>query len=652
MNIRFDSTLTRDLAHATSREWLESNGLGGWSSSTISGAHTRRYHGLLVVATHPPVGRVVLLSHLDETLVFDHNRLELGCGIFPGAVHPQGHQSLHSFALSPVPTWTYANSDFTLHKRLAMLDGEHTVVVCYELERAPGPMYLELRPFFAGRDYHYLMQANDGVAQTADFAAETLSYRPYPDQPTAHINAAAANWQAAPDWHYNFQYPREEERGLDTSEDLFAPGHLSIRLEPGSTLGVAISIAPCDRDPVALLEAEITRRQNISRPAAIAADPLLSQLAIAADQFLVRRDGNLHTILAGYHWFTDWGRDTMIALPGICLATGRYAEAKNIFRAFAAHISEGMIPNRFPDVGEEPEYNTVDATLWFFTALYKYLQQTRDYAFARELWPALQDIVAWHQRGTRYQIKVDTDGLLSAGEEGVQLTWMDAKVGDWVVTPRIGKPVEINALWYNALKIMGHLATEFAEETDYDTKAERVHHAFNQQFWNEESGCLYDLVTPQGPDPAIRPNQLFALSLPFPLIEGERARRMIAVADEHLLTPRGLRSLSPQDPAYRSHYHGDPWSRDGAYHQGIVWGWLIGPFITALYRVHGDEGRQRGRAIIEGFADHLQEAGLGSVSEIFDAEPPFAPRGCVAQAWSVAELLRAGVEDVLGESSQ
>ena len=264
----------------------------------------------------------------------------------------------------------------------------------------------------------------------------------------------------------------------------------------------------------------------------------------------------------------------------------------------------------------------------------------------------MQDIVAWHQRGTRYQIKVDTDGLLSAGEEGVQLTWMDAKVGDWVVTPRIGKPVEINALWYNALKIMGHLATEFAEETDYDTKAERVHHAFNQQFWNEESGCLYDLVTPQGPDPAIRPNQLFALSLPFPLIEGERARRMIAVADEHLLTPRGLRSLSPQDPAYRSHYHGGPWSRDGAYHQGIVWGWLIGPFITALCRVHGDEGRQRGRAIIEGFADHLQEAGLGSVSEIFDAEPPFAPRGCVAQAWSVAELLRAGVEDVLGESSQ
>ena len=653
MTIRFDSALTRDFARSVSREWLETNGLGGWASSTISGAHTRRYHGLLIVATHPPVGRVVLLSRLDETLVFDHDRIELGCALFPGAVHPRGYELLSSFALDPVPTWTYGNSEFTLRKRLALREGAHALVITYELERASGPLQLELRPFFAGRDYHHLMQANDGIARTAEFAADTMVFRPYPDQPTAHIHAPGSRWENDPDWHYNFQYPREEERGLDASEDLFTPGRLRLRLAPGATVGLVIADENyANPNPTALLNAEIDRRQRITLPAPIAADPLLAQLARAADQFLVRRGDGLHTILAGYHWFTDWGRDTIIALPGICLVTGRYAEAKSIFRAFAAHVSEGMIPNRFPDVGEEPEYNTVDATLWFFTALYKYLRYTGDYAFARELWPVLKDIVAWHQRGTRFQIAVDADGLLAAGEQGVQLTWMDAKVDDWVVTPRIGKPVEINALWYNALKTMEHLAAEFGAEADYGLLATNVHTAFNTQFWNEDLGCLYDLVTPDGPDPAIRPNQLFALSLPFPLVTDERARQILAVADEHLLTPRGLRSLSPTDPAYRARYHGGPYERDGAYHQGIVWGWLIGSFLTALCRVHGTEGQQRGRTIIEGFADHLREAGLGSISEIFDAEPPFAPRGCMAQAWSVAELLRAGFEDVLGQGPE
>jgi predicted glycogen debranching enzyme len=653
LTIRFDASLTRDFARASSREWLETNGLGGWASSTICGAHTRRYHGLLVVATRPPLGRVVLLSRLDETLILDYDRIELGCGIFPGAVHPKGYELLSSFALDPCPTWTYSSREWTLRKRLAMLDGEHALAITYELERAASPLQLELRPFFAGRDYHHLMQANDGIRRTADFADGIFSYRPYPDQPEAHILAPGSSYETDPDWYYNFQYPREEERGLDASEDLFTPGRLHVTLAPGAVWGlVTATEAPVGRDPVSLFAAETQRRLRVSLPDPLAADPLLAQLARAADQFLVRRGDGLHTILAGYHWFTDWGRDTMIALPGICLVTGRYEEAKDIFRAFAAHISQGMIPNRYPDFGEEPEYNTVDATLWFFTALYKYLQYTGDYALARELWPKLKDIVSWHQQGTRFQIRVDADGLLSGGEDGVQLTWMDAKVDDWVVTPRIGKPVEINALWYNALKTMEYLAAEFGEETDYGERAERTCAAFNAQFWNEDLGCLYDLVAPDGPDSAIRPNQLFALALPFPLIEGERARQLLKVVDEHLLTPRGLRSLSPRDPAYRAHYLGGPWERDGAYHQGIVWGWLIGPFITALVRVHGDEGRQRGRAIIAGFAEHLRETGLGSISEIFDAEPPFAPRGCAAQAWSVAELLRAGVEDVLEQGPQ
>ena len=377
-----------------------------------------------------------------------------------------------------------------------------------------------------------------------------------------------------------------------------------------------------------------------------AADPLLRSLARAANQFVVRRGDGLHTIVAGYHWFADWGRDAMIALPGLCLVTGRFAEARGIFAAFAEHVSEGMIPNRFPDAGAVPEYHSVDATLWFFVALYKYLQYTQDYEFASELWPTLEGIAAWHVRSTRYQIRVDADGLLAAGEPGVQLTWMDAKIGDWVVTPRMGKPVEVNALWYNALKVLQHLAGVFGQRADYGQRAAEVRTSFERLFWCEKRGYLCDVVAPEGPDWAIRPNQIFALSLPFPLIEGERARRILSVIDEHLLTPRGLRSLSPHDPAYCAQYAGGPWKRDRAYHQGTVWGWLIGPYTTALCRCHGRTGRQRARALLDGFAAHLGEAGLGTVSEIFDAEPPFAPRGCIAQAWSVAELLRAGVEDV------
>ena len=652
MTIRCESSITQDFTRAISHEWLETNGLGGWASSTICGAHTRRYHGLLVVATHPPVGRNVLLSRLDETLLCDRDamRVELACAIYPGAVHPKGYKLLSSFTLEPIPTWTYVGADFTLHKKLALIHGTHALAITYELECAPGPVELEIRPFFAGRDYHYLMQANDGIAAAGKFADNTLTYRPYPDQPTVHIHAADARWQADPDWFYNFQYPREEERGLEASEDLFTPGRLQLKLELGTTAGLMVADQANSANPATLLAAEIYRRQRVVLPVPIATDPLLTRLARSADQFIVRRGDGLHTLLAGYHWFTDWGRDTMIALPGICLVTGRHAEAKSIFQAFAAHISEGMIPNRFPDVGEEPEYNTVDATLWFFSAFYKYLRYTGDYDFARTLWPTLKKIIAWHRKGTRYGIRVDADGLLAAGEEGVQLTWMDAKVGDWVVTPRIGKPVEINALWYNALKVMEHLALEFGEEADWGSA--QVYNAFGEQFWNADCGGLFDLLTPLGADSAIRPNQIFALSLPFALVEGKRAAQVLALVEEHLLTPRGLRSLSPSDPSYRARYCGGPLERDGSYHQGIVWGWLIGPYLTALCRVHGAAGRERGRVIIGGFDDHLQEAGLGSISEIFDAEPPFAPRGCIAQAWSVAELLRAGFEDVLGQGPE
>ena len=646
--------VTREFSAAASREWLETNGLGGWASSTVAGAHTRRYHGLLVAAQHPPVDRRVLLSRLDEIVRLEHEQIELGCSVYPGAVAPRGYRHLTAFALDPWPTFTYDLGDVSLRKSIAMIHGENTVVVLYELLRSPGSIQLQLRPFFAGRDYHHLMEANDGVDAEARFGGGVLEYSPYPGQPTVYLGVPGAHFVSAPDWYYNFEYAREAERGLDFSEDLYTPGILQAVLEPGGRLGVLASLAdPRGRDADDLLAAEARRRAAIAVPESLAASPG-PELVRAADQFLVRRGDNRFTILAGYHWFTDWGRDTMISLPGICLVTGRFAEARGIFRAFAAHVSEGMIPNRFPDADELPDYNTVDATLWLFVALARYVQYTGDLEFVRdELWPTLEGIVDAHCRGTRYGIHVDGDGLLAAGEEGVQLTWMDAKVGDWVVTPRAGKPVEINALWYNALRIMVRLAERLGlpdRSAAYGELAACVEARFEEAFWNEAEGCLYDVVLDEGADDAVRPNQVFALSLPYPLLDGDRAARVLERVEADLLAPLGLRSLSPRDPAYRPRCAGPPVERDGAYHQGTVWGWLLGPYLTALVRVRGEAGRVRGRQLIDGVRHHLGEAGLGSVSEIFDGDAPHTPRGCIAQAWSVAELLRAWHEDILGHS--
>jgi len=637
---------------AIAREWLETNGLGGWSSSTVSGAHTRRYHGLLVPALHPPVDRRVLLSRVDEIVDGEHEQFELASSIFPGAIHPEGHTYLTRFSLSPFPTFTYQLAGATLRKTVGMLHRESTVVILYELVRATEPIRLTLRPLFAGRDYHHLVRANGDVFREASFTEGVLTYQSYDAQPPVHILVPDARYTPAPDWYYNFEYPRENGRGLDFSEDLFMPGLMQVSLEPGACTTLVASLDdPSGRDPRALLGDEALRRSRLSIPASLAESPG-PELVRAADQFLVRRGSDQHTITAGYHWFTDWGRDTMISLPGICLVTGRFREATGIFRAYADSISEGMIPNRFPDAGEQPDYNTVDASLWFAVAVYRYLQYTGDDDFVRQVaWPALQDIISWHGSGTRYGIRADEDGLLSAGVEGVQLTWMDAKVGEWVVTPRLGKPVEINALWYNALRIAAHLAQRYgdADEGRYGRRAAQVSMRFPEVFWNEEEGCLYDVVCDDEADGAVRPNQILSLSLPFPLLRAEEARTVLCRVEEDLLTPRGLRSLSPRDPAYRSTYSGSPLERDGAYHQGTVWAWLMGPYITALVRVRGEEGRRQGRDLIRGFRPHLTEAGLGTISEIFDGDAPHAPRGCVSQAWSVAELLRAWYEDVLGQ---
>lgn len=651
MSIYLDRTVTQNLNEIIGREWLETNGIGGWAGSTISNAHTRRYHGLLVAATRPPVGRVVLLSRLEETLVLGDTRVELGTNIYPGSVHPQGYRYLTAFSQDLFSSFTYEAGGVVLQKSVAMVHGENTTVILYRVLEAPGDFQLELRPFVAGRDYHSLTHANADISRESEFINDIWSYRAYTQVPTLHMLVPGTKFEASPDWFHNFEYLIEKERGLDFQEDLFTPGIFIKSLRSGDQLGIVISTDKLvGRDAITLLTAEKARRKNLLSALPVA-DKLTRALSLAADQFVVRRGDDLKTIIAGYHWFTDWGRDTMIALPGLTLVTGRYNDAKKILQVFAENMNQGMLPNRFPDGGEQPEYNTVDATLWFFVAAYKYYLYTQDQAFVKEiLLPAMAEILDWHQRGTRYGIHMESDGLLTAGEPGVQLTWMDAKIGDWVVTPRNGKAVEINALWYNALVIYGQLLQTIGCKKEAETSqklAEKVHAGFLKDFWNPVGGYLFDLVDGERRDEAIRPNQLLAISLPFSLLKNTQARQVLEVVEEHLLTPVGLRSLSPQDPAYRPLYEGDPYSRDSAYHQGTVWAWLLGPYLTALTRVRGKTGRKLGLKLMGAIHNHLSESGIGQISEIFDGDAPYAPRGCIAQAWSVAEILRAYVEDLL-----
>jgi predicted glycogen debranching enzyme len=645
MKIIFNKSTTQNFDLAIQKEWLETNGLGGWASSTIIGANTRRYHGLLVAAMQPPVGRMVLVSKMDETILLNEQRFELGCNQFPGAVHPQGYQHLQAFEKDVFPIFKYEAAGIIIQKTIAAVDGENTILVLYETLQAPSSFLMELQPFFAGRDFHSLVHANYMIQTEVHFQEFNLQVQPYPGIPQIYIAAPEADFYRQPDWYYQFEYAVEQYRGLDFREDLFSYGTFRKQLSEGDKWGVIISTTATDgRDAFDLFQQEKQRREKllVNLPPD---DDIGKTLALAADQFIVRRGDNLRSIIAGYHWFADWGRDAMIALPGLCMATGRFDDAKQILRAFAQSVDQGMLPNRFPDEGETPEYNTVDATLWFFVAIYHYLHKTNDEKFIREeLLPVLQEIVDWHDRGTRFNIHVDVDGLLYAGEPGVQLTWMDVKIGEWVVTPRQGKAVEINALWYNALKIYAELLHHFGEpllSEKFEQRAERVRRAFQKKFWFEEGGYLYDVIDGDVRDAAIRPNQIFAISLPFPLLTGKKARQVLKIVAEKLYTPMGLRSLAPDDPNYRPNYGGDQLSRDSAYHQGTVWNWLLGPFIDAIMRVEGTRGRKRATKIIENFLPHLKDAGIGTISEIFDAEPPHAPRGCIAQAWSVGELLRA-----------
>ncbi len=593
----------------------------------------------------PPVGRAVLLSKFEEVLTVDGESFQLSANQYPGAVYPQGFKYLKNFRLDPFPVWTFEVLGIEIEKNIFMVHGENTAVIRYRIngQKSPDKITLELKPLLAFRDYHHLGRQRVINTQLS-IAEDHFSIHPDTELPAlciSHAAGSAAEVTETGDWYHDFEYAIERERGFDFHEDLYNPCAIKFDLTDAGEISLIVSTGHKNASAAAgLRQAEIAKREALIAQSD-AKDNLSKQLTLAADQFIVAR-GEEKTVIAGYHWFTDWGRDTMIALPGLTLATGRYDVAESILLEFSKHISQGMLPNRFPDAGEEPEYNTVDATLWYFEAIRAFAQATGNAAFVKDhLYEKLQDIINWHIQGTRYGIKVDpADGLLSAGRRGVQLTWMDAKIGDWVVTPRTGKAVEIQALWYNALRIMESFAEKFGDDTrktDYRLFAEFAARHFEDAFWNETEQCLYDVVSESAKDASIRPNQVFAVSLPHTMLSPEKAQKVVEKVRAELLTPVGLRSLSPKDKKYTGIYLGSPLMRDGSYHQGTVWGWLIGPYITAHQKVFGADNV---RELLKDFETHLTDAGLGTISEIFDGDAPHKPRGCIAQAWSVAEVLR------------
>lgn len=641
------------------REWLVTNGLGGYASGTLCGVTTRRYHGLLVAAHPAPLGRLMMLNHLTETFRQpDWQSREVGGVERASGLDVHGAELLREFRLEGgLPVWVFALDRHLIEKRLVMPYRQNTVHVIYTLVEGDGPVRVKLRPsvHFRGHDDHVNSAFRDPYTLTATPHRYELRCND-PAYPTLRMAVAADDSSLSLDGRteQDVLYRVEEHRGYEKAGLLYSPGVFRLTLRPGHPAAFTATTESWERalasTGTVALERENERARKLLAAAPVARSPLGAELVLAADQFVITpgtraadttrahaSGDEARTIVAGYHWFTDWGRDTMISLDGLTLHTGRYSEARYILLTFVAHVKDGLIPNFFPDKENEGVYHTADATMWFFHALNRYQQVTGDGEVVRELLPTLTDIISKHIAGTRFGIRVDpADGLLTQGAEGYQLTWMDAKVDNWVVTPRRGKAVEINALWYNALRLMA----AWTGDGEYARRADAVKEAFNRRFWNPATRCLWDVIDgPDGKDdPAIRPNQLFAISLPHPVLNERHWKAVVDVATAKLLTPVGLRSLAPGHPDYKAKYFGDLRARDAAYHQGTVWGWLIGPYADARAKAYPEQADTAD--LVAGFNAHLSEGCVGTISEVFDADPPHTPRACVAQAWSVAEVLR------------
>jgi len=651
------------------QEWLVTNGLGGYASGTVSGAITRRYHGLLISALPNPQGRMMMLNGLSERLRLPERVVYTGAEELAG-VTPEHTLHCAEFRLDAgLPVWEYRVDGFVLEKRLWMPYRQNTVYIAYRLLAGRGKLRLGLRPAIHFRSHH----APVNVEQPHEYHLHVVENRfeisATADLPTLRLRmtgpAAAFTFDRKETGA--IPYPAERHRGYEWQGSMWSPGYFRCDLHEGDTATLIASTEAWQKilalSPEAALEAELHRRMLLLAAAPVVArEGPAAEWVFAADQFLIEPVGRvqdaararaagdeIRSIIAGYHWFTDWGRDTMISLEGLTLTTGRYNEAGWILRTFAHYVCDGLIPNLFPESETEGLYHTADATLWFFHALHRYLLATGDRTTLKLLLPKLTEIIDFHIRGTRFGIGMDpADALLKQGAPGYQLTWMDAKVGDWVVTPRRGKAVEINALWYNALRLLEAWLAEEGQEPaarELAETADRARDSFNRRFWFEQGGYLYDVVDAEGGgnDEACRPNQVLAISLEHPVLSRARWKPVMDVVTERLLTPLGLRSLAPGHPDYKPRYYGDLRARDAAYHQGTVWAWLIGPYIDAWLKLHPDHPAEA-RKLLDGFVPHLDEQCIGSISEVFDAEPPYTPRGCIAQAWSVAEVLRCWVK--------
>lgn len=671
--ISIDSVRCHDLDQGRRLEWLVTNGRGGFAMGSLSGLLTRRYHGLLVAAVKPPVERYVLLAKLEISALVGGLTYELSTNDYPETVHPAGYRLLESFTKGPIPTWRWRLGDTVIEQTLCMTQGEDTTHVRIRVVEGRQPVTLMVRPMCTSRHYHTLTSKETQETPKVRADGDVIHLDWPGDRPCWRISHNG-EFKLAPDWYYDFVLVSEAERGQSWMQDLFTPGVISCALGPadGSSLIVTATMqASSWKNAEQAFNTAAARASAVAAPTARSTkagdkrgtslgrtvDPLVESLAAATADFLVSREDGSRTIIAGYPWFEDWGRDSFISLSGLCLVTGRFDDARAIIEGFAQFIDRGMIPNRFPKFGEAPMYNTADASLWYIHAIDRYLAYSGDWEFVQKrMFKSIVEIVEAHEQGTRHGIGLREDGLLGAGCPGEQLTWMDAKTGDWVVTPRSGKPVEISALWFNALQIAADYARRIGDRARADrwTRiANQCRESFNRRFWNPQRSCLFDVVDADhvaGKDDAtLRPNQLFALSLTHPVLDESRGRAVVEACEKNLLTPMGLRTLAPYEPAYCPRYTGDMRSRDAAYHQGTVWPWLLGPFITAYIRVAKDAGaaRTEARGFLDGLEAHLSQAGIGSVSEVADAEPPHQPGGCPWQAWSVAEPLRALCEDIL-----
>jgi predicted glycogen debranching enzyme len=649
--MRLGRDICGDWESASRREWLVTNGLGGFACGTIALANTRRYHAFLMASLAPPVERTLLVAKVDVTVEYLGRAHPLFANEFEGgAIDPRGFIRIESFFVQDgVPVWRFAIADALLEQRIFMAPGTHTTHLSLELKRASASVRVEFKPLVTYRELHVHGRGARPFSVQPEEAACTVSA--FEGARPIHLAISAGRYAPLNAWYWNFHHREESARGLDALEDLFVPGIFTGELAAGQALFFAASAESAPSEAPQALASIILHSRRLKEALPNSAPLWIQTLATASDQFLVRRGDSgkgSSSIIAGYPWFADWGRDAMISLPGLATGLARYDIAADILRTYARFVDRGMLPNCFPDRGAAPEYNTADATLWLFHALNDYLTANRDPELTRELFPTLIAIIDAHVEGTRYGIRVDPeDGLLRAGEAGIQVTWMDAKQGNHVFTPRVGKPVEINALWMNALEVAARLADRqrsAAEKRRCEALLARAAASF-ERFWNPERSCLYDVIDVDGgsgTDASVRPNQIFAVSLPYSALPPARMRAVVGCCARELVTSYGLRTLSPQDPAYTGRYAGDQWRRDAAYHQGTVWAWLLGPFARAHYRVYGDA--LLAQTFLAPIAEHLMSACIGSVSEVFDGDAPHIAAGCIAQAWSVAEILRSWIQ--------